>query len=152
MLEQGNAPKFDAGIYGKIALNDLVTYAVYYLTQIGEEITAEDIVAACFLMFPQRFSLRGYNQWPDSTVVNKRWVATRAVINTSPEPVSNIVVSLAEDVLVVVSILLAVFLPVVIFFVIAAGVAVSVWLLPKVIRFFRQVFRRIRRLFRPATA
>jgi hypothetical protein len=78
--------------------------------------------------------------------------ATRAVINTSPEPVSNIVVSLAEDVLVVVSILLAVFLPVVIFFVVAAGVAVTVWVLPKVIRFFRQVFRKIRGLFRPVTA
>jgi hypothetical protein len=78
--------------------------------------------------------------------------ATRAVINTSPEPVSNVVVSLAEDVLVVVSILLAVFLPIVIFFVIAAGVAVTVWVLPRVIRFFRQVCRKIRGLFRPATA
>jgi hypothetical protein len=78
--------------------------------------------------------------------------ATRAVINTSPEPVSNIVVSLAEDVLVVVSILLAVFLPVVVFFVIGAGVAVTVWVLPRVIRFFRQVFRKVRGLFRPATA
>jgi len=78
--------------------------------------------------------------------------ATRAVINTSPEPVSNIVVSLAEDVLVVVSILLAVFLPIVIFFVVAAGIAVTVWVLPRVIRFFRQVFRKIRGLFRPATA
>jgi len=78
--------------------------------------------------------------------------ATRAVINASPEPVSNIVVSLAEDVLVVVSILLAVFLPIVVFFVIAAGLAVSLWILPKIIKFFRQVFRRVRGWFRPATA
>lgn len=78
--------------------------------------------------------------------------ATRAVINTSPEPVSNIVVSVAEDVLVVVSILLAVFLPVLVFFVIAAGLAVSVWILPRVIRFFRQVWRKIRGFFSPATA
>lgn len=78
--------------------------------------------------------------------------ATRAVINTSPEPVSNIVVSIAEDVLVVVSILLAVFLPVLVFFVVAAGLAVSVWVLPRVIKFFRRVFRKIRGLFSPATA
>ena len=78
--------------------------------------------------------------------------ATRALINTSPEPVSNIVVSLAEDVLVVVSILLAVFLPVVVFCVIAAGLAVSLWALPRIIRFFRQVFRKVRGLFSPATA
>lgn len=78
--------------------------------------------------------------------------ATRAVINTSPEPVSNIVVSVAEDILAVVSILLAVFLPVLVFFVIAAGLAVSLWVLPRVIKFFRQVFRKIRGLFSPATA
>jgi len=78
--------------------------------------------------------------------------ATRAVINTSPEPLSNIVVSLVEDILVVVAILLAAFLPVLVFFVIGAGLAVSLWVLPRVIRFFRQVYRRICRLFSPATA
>jgi len=78
--------------------------------------------------------------------------ATRAVINASPEPVSNIVVSLAEDVLVIVSMLLAVFLPILVFFVIAAGLAFSIWILPKVIRFFQSVARRVRRLFKPATA
>ncbi|HEX3230471.1 MAG TPA: DUF4126 domain-containing protein [Pyrinomonadaceae bacterium] len=78
--------------------------------------------------------------------------AARAVINASPEPVSNIVVSLAEDVLVIVSVLLAVFLPILVFFVIAAGLAFSIWILPKVIRFFQSVGRRVRRLFKPATA
>jgi len=78
--------------------------------------------------------------------------ATRAVINASPEPVSNILVSLAEDVLVIVSVLLAVFLPILVFFVIAAGLVFSIWILPKVIRFFQSVGRRVRRLFKPATA
>lgn len=78
--------------------------------------------------------------------------ATRALINTSPEPVSNVVVSLAEDVLVIVAIVLALFLPVLVFFVIGAGLAVSLWLLPRVIRFFRSVCLRVRRLFSPAAA
>ena len=78
--------------------------------------------------------------------------AARAVINTSPEPVSNIVVSLLEDVLVVVAVLLAVFLPVLVFFVIGAGLAFSIWILPRVIKFFQNVGRRIRNFFRPATA
>jgi Domain of unknown function (DUF4126) len=78
--------------------------------------------------------------------------ATRALINTSPEPVSNFVVSLAEDVLAIVSILLAVFLPVLVFFVIGAGVVISLWLLPRVLRFFRQVYRKVRGVFTPATA
>lgn len=78
--------------------------------------------------------------------------ATRALINTSPEPVSNVVVSLAEDALVIVAVVLALFLPIVVFFVIGAGLAVSIWILPRVIRFFRSVFRRVRSWFKPATA
>ena len=78
--------------------------------------------------------------------------ATRALINTSPEPLSNIVVSLAEDALVIGSVLLAVFLPVAVFLVIAAGLAFSIWLLPKVIRFFQSVGRSVRRLFSDAAA
>ena len=78
--------------------------------------------------------------------------ATRALINTSPEPVSNVVVSLAEDVLAVVTIVLAIFLPIIVFFIIAAGLALSFWLLPRVLRFFRGVYRKIRGLFSPAPA
>ena len=78
--------------------------------------------------------------------------ATRAVINASPEPFTNITASVLEDILVIVSILLAAFLPVLVFFVIGAGLCFSLWILPRVIRFFRQVARRIRSLFKPATA
>ena len=77
--------------------------------------------------------------------------ATRAIVNTSPEPVSNIVVSLTEDVIAIVSILLSVFLPFLLFAVVGAGLALSVWLLPKVIRFFRGVVRSVRGFLRPAT-
>jgi hypothetical protein len=76
--------------------------------------------------------------------------ATRALINTSPEPVSNIVVSTLEDILAVLSILAAVFLPVLIFFIVAAGLVVSAIVLPRVIRFFRQVFRSVRSVFSPS--
>jgi hypothetical protein len=69
--------KFSPEIYGRIALNDLITYAVYFFSQSSGEINAEDIVAACFKLFPERFQLRGYSEWPDSTVVNKRWLDCR---------------------------------------------------------------------------
>ena len=78
--------------------------------------------------------------------------AARALINTSPEPVSNIVVSLAEDVLAVTTVVLSVFLPVVVFLIVAAGLIFSFWLLPRIVRFFRQVCLRIRGFFSPATA
>jgi hypothetical protein len=77
VLSRQDVPKFDPQIYKRIALNDLVTYAVYFLSQSDHEISAEDIVAACFTLFSERFALRGYPQWPDSTVVNKRWVDCR---------------------------------------------------------------------------
>lgn len=78
--------------------------------------------------------------------------AARAIVNTSPEPVSNIVVSTLEDVLAVVAIILAVFLPVLLFLIVAAGLLVSALILPKVLRFFRQVVRSVAGLFRPATS
>src|SRR5215510_15811177 len=58
--------------------------------------------------------------------------ATRAVINASPEPVSNIVVSTLEDILAIVSTICAVLAPVVIFILIAAGLTISAIVLPKI--------------------
>jgi Ca2+/Na+ antiporter len=78
--------------------------------------------------------------------------ATRALVNASPEPFSNVVVSLSEDVLAIVTILLAAFLPILVFLVIAAGLAFSFWILPRVLRFFRGVYRRVHRFFSPETA
>lgn len=78
--------------------------------------------------------------------------ATRAIVNTSPEPVSNIVVSTLEDILAVGSILLSVFLPALLFVIVGVGLLISIWLLPKVLRFFRSVFRSIRNFLNPATS
>jgi hypothetical protein len=78
--------------------------------------------------------------------------AARAIINTSPEPVSNIVVSTLEDVLAVVSVLFAVFLPYLLFGVVGIGLVVTAIVLPKVFRFFRQVIRGVVGVFKPATS
>jgi hypothetical protein len=77
--------------------------------------------------------------------------AARALINTSPEPVSNIVVSVMEDILAVLSIIASVFLPILLFMVVAGGLVISAMLLTRVIRFFRNVFRTVRNFFQPAT-
>ncbi len=78
--------------------------------------------------------------------------ATRAVINMSPEPVSNIVASTLEDVLAVVSVVFALFYPVLLFLVVAVGLVISALVLPRIVRFFRRVIGSIRRLFAPATS
>ena len=65
-------------IYEHISYDDLVTYTVYRLTAgNGSQTTFEDIVAEAFRLFPKRFGLRGYPEWPDSAVVNKSWLRSR---------------------------------------------------------------------------
>ena len=76
--------------------------------------------------------------------------ATRAVLNTLPEPVTNAVVSVGEDVLAILSVVAAVFFPVVLFVIVAAGLVVSIYLFNRVLRFFRSVTRKIRGWFSPA--
>jgi Domain of unknown function (DUF4126) len=76
--------------------------------------------------------------------------ATRAILNASPEPVSNAVASVLEDVLAVLSVVSSVFFPVLLFLIVAAGLVVSYFVFNKIIGFFRQVARSIRGWFAPA--
>jgi len=77
--------------------------------------------------------------------------ATRAMLNTSPEPVSNVVASVAEDILAVVSVIVSVFVPVLIFVIVGVGLVISFLVFKRILRFFRQVARSIRGWFAPAT-
>ncbi len=77
--------------------------------------------------------------------------ATRAFLNTSPEPVSNVVASVIEDILAVLSITAAIFLPYVLFGIVAVGLLVTYLVLPRILRFFRQVSRTVRSIFSPAS-
>jgi hypothetical protein len=72
-LKKTKTPKFSPEVYKKITLNDLVLFTLYYMQGQGSEITSEDIISTCFIMFPKRFSLRKYPHWPDSAVVSRRW-------------------------------------------------------------------------------
>lgn len=68
---------FEPTVYERIGYDELVNYSIYSLAQRKEEATFERIVAEAFTLFPKRFSLRGYPQWPDSAVVNKSWLRCR---------------------------------------------------------------------------
>ena len=78
--------------------------------------------------------------------------ATRAMLNASPEPVSNAVASIVEDILAVVSIIASVFLPVLLFLIVGVGLVVSFLVSNRILRFLRQVARSIRGWFAPATS
>ena len=77
--------------------------------------------------------------------------ATRAMLNASPEPVSNVVASIAEDILAVVSIIASVFLPILLFLIVGVGLVVSFLVFNRILRFLRQVAKSIRGWFAPAT-
>jgi hypothetical protein len=66
----------------------------------------------------------------------------RALINTSPEPVSNIAASLGEDVLAASGLYAAFYHPAAFLVLLGLFVILLIWLLPKIIRGLRLVFGR----------
>ena len=74
--------------------------------------------------------------------------ALRIGANLSPEPISNWVLSIVEDIIAFVGSLLAVFAPVIIAIVLVLFVIVFLWCLPKVLRGLRRLFGAIGALFR----
>jgi hypothetical protein len=66
----------------------------------------------------------------------------RLAANTSPEPFSNIALSLGEDAVTFGSTLLMAFHPVVILIVVIVFVTISAWLVPKIMRTLLRLFRR----------
>lgn len=69
--------KFSLNQYQDISLDELVTYSIFILLEDSKEATFENIVAKCFELFPEKFSLIGYPQWPDAARVNKSWLRCR---------------------------------------------------------------------------
>jgi hypothetical protein len=70
--------------------------------------------------------------------------ATRATINHSPEPFSNWLASFAEDGIVLAGLWLALQHPIVFLVLLVVFLALVIWLLPKLWRALRAVFRRLR--------
>jgi hypothetical protein len=68
----------------------------------------------------------------------------RALVNSSPEPFSNWGLSFAEDVSVIGAISLALYYPVVFLVLLAIFIGVMIWLLPKIVRGVKMLFRTLR--------
>ncbi len=72
---------------------------------------------------------------------------SRAAINTSPEPFSNIGASLLEDGLVPLGLWLAVAHPFIFIALLALVLVISIWLIRTCWRFLRQLFTRVAKIF-----
>lgn len=58
--------------YENVDLNHLVMYAMGQLEEINADLSFENAVVAAFKIFPKKFSLLGFPEYPDSTRVEKR--------------------------------------------------------------------------------
>lgn len=74
--------------------------------------------------------------------------ALRAGANLSPEPVSNWVLSIVEDIIAFVGAILAVFAPVIIAIVLVIFVIFFLWFFPKVVRAVKRIFIAVGAFFR----
>lgn len=68
---------------------------------------------------------------------------SRALINTSPEPLSNWTASFAEDLMVPVGLWLAIQYPLLFLVLLLASMALAMWLLPRLWRGLQRIFRRL---------
>lgn len=68
---------FDPKIYKAIPYDDLLVFALYSIEQKGLDATLENLVVECYNLFPERFSLPGYDEYPDSAQVDKSWLRCR---------------------------------------------------------------------------
>ncbi|MEW8028692.1 MAG: DUF4126 domain-containing protein [Candidatus Thiodiazotropha sp.] len=72
---------------------------------------------------------------------------TRLMINTSPEPVTNWTASIAEDLAVIGGLWAALNYPLTFIILLVLFIALAIWLLPKIWRALKSLFRRIGALF-----
>jgi len=68
---------FEENKYSDIGMNELIVYTTHILSENNQPITREEIVLGAFKMFPKKFGLSGHDDWPDSAVIDKRWIDCR---------------------------------------------------------------------------
>jgi hypothetical protein len=73
--------------------------------------------------------------------------ATRLAANASPEPFSNVALSIIEDIITFASTIMMAFYPVLILIVIAVFLVVALWIIPKIVRALRRLIARLKNLF-----
>ncbi|MFA5292577.1 MAG: hypothetical protein WC496_06025 [Phycisphaerae bacterium] len=62
---------FDPAKYNSIDLDRLVIYTVTKLGEYKIELSLENIIVGAFKLFPKKFSLAGYPEFPDATRIEK---------------------------------------------------------------------------------
>lgn len=78
---------FNEETYSKIAINDLIIFAMHSVKKKGKECSFEDLVNECFKLFPKTFVLSKYSKWPDSRKLDRplRYLRKKDLIKGGPK-------------------------------------------------------------------
>jgi hypothetical protein len=68
---------FPESFYSSLDLNRLVCYTIQWLLEHKTQMTFENIVVAAFRMFPVKFALEGYAEYPDAARINRALLQLR---------------------------------------------------------------------------
>ncbi len=84
-----NTNEIDYKKYAKINLDDLVTYSLFSLISKKQDPSFENLVVETYSLFPKKFCLVGYPQYPDSSRIDKSWLRCRTDKNLIEGSVSS---------------------------------------------------------------
>ena len=70
--------KWDEKAYLSFSQDELLVVALALLQTEERKVSFEELVAQCFRLFPKKFELQGYPQWPNAGIVNKSWLRCRS--------------------------------------------------------------------------
>ena len=81
------AKAFDAEVYKKAPITDLILFGINSIMENKEKCTFERLTKECFTLFPQVFSFSKYSQWPDSRKLDRqiRTLRQRKLITGDPK-------------------------------------------------------------------
>jgi hypothetical protein len=79
---------YSESLYSSIDLNRLASFTIHWLKERRIPMTFENIVVASFRMFPVKFALEGYSEYPDAARINRPYSSCVRNIATGHEEVS----------------------------------------------------------------
>ena len=74
-------------IYSRIAINDLIIFAMHSIKNSEKECSFESLVNECFNLFPKTFAFLKYPKWPDSRKLDRslRYLRKKNLIRGDPK-------------------------------------------------------------------
>lgn len=78
---------FDEELYTKIAINDLIIFAIHSIKGKDKECGFEDLVSECFRLFPKTFAFLKHPKWPDSRKLDRplRDLRRKSLVKGGPQ-------------------------------------------------------------------